>query len=76
MSNIFTLNWADLGKGVVMAFLGAFLTSVYAVFEAGSLPTGTDLKTALTAALITGGSYLLKQLLTNNEGSLLKPNTK
>lgn len=76
MSNIFTLNWADLGKGVVMAILGAFLTSLYAIFQAGALPTAADLKVAGLAALVTGGSYLIKQLLTNNEGSLLAPNTK
>lgn len=76
MSNIFTLNWADLGKGVVMAILGAFLTSIYAIFQAGALPTLADLHVAGIAAAITGGSYLLKNLLTNNEGSFLKANTK
>lgn len=76
MSNIFTLNWADLGKGIVTAILAAFLTSVYAIFQAGALPTLADLKVAGLAGAVAGGAYLVKNLLTNNEGSFLKANTK
>jgi hypothetical protein len=72
MSNFLNLDLQDLTKGFVVAFLSAALTGLVAILETSQLPQMTDLKAAAIVGLTAGLSYLLKNVLTNSQGQLLK----
>ena len=72
MSNFLNLNFDDLVKGFIVAFLSTALTGVVSTLDSGVLPTLAELKTAAIVGLTAGISYLLKNLLTNSQGEILK----
>jgi len=72
MSNFLNLNSQDLLKGFIVAFLSTALTGVVATLDSGALPTLAELKSAGIVGLTAGISYLLKNLLTNSQGVVLK----
>ena len=72
MSNFLNLNFDDLVKGFIVAFLSTALTGVVATLDSGVLQTLTELKSAAIVGLTAGISYLLKNLLTNSQGVVLK----
>ena len=72
MSNFLNLNVDDLVKGFIVAFLSTALTGVVATLDSGALPTLAELKSAAIVGLTAGISYLLKNLLTNSQGVVLK----
>ena len=72
MSNFGKLNLFDLGKGLIVAVIGAVLTAVLAIVQSGTLPTLADLQKIGIVALTVGISYLLKNLFTNGDGQPLK----
>jgi VIT1/CCC1 family predicted Fe2+/Mn2+ transporter len=72
MSNFLNLNVDDLVKGFIVAFLSTALTGVVSTLDSGVLPTLVELKTAAIVGLTAGISYLLKNLLTNSQGVVLK----
>jgi VIT1/CCC1 family predicted Fe2+/Mn2+ transporter len=72
MSNFLNLNFDDLVKGFIVAFLSTALTGVVSTLDSGVLPTLAELKTAAIVGLTAGISYLLKNLLTNSQGVVLK----
>jgi VIT1/CCC1 family predicted Fe2+/Mn2+ transporter len=72
MSNLFNLNSQDLLKGFIVAFLSAALTGIVATLDAGALPTIEEIKSAGVVGITAGLSYLLKNLLTNSQGEILK----
>jgi len=72
MSNFLNLDLQDLTKGFVVAFFSASLTGIVAILETSQLPQITDLKAAAIVGLTAGLSYLLKNVLTNSQGQMLK----
>ena len=70
ISKFLTLNQKDFIKGLLLSVLTAVVTIVYKSVEAGSLTF--DWKAIVTTALATALSYLLKNLLTNSQGEILK----
>ena len=72
-SKLFSINWADFGKGLLIAFLTALIGGVYELLQAGSMvfdwPT---LQPILEAALAAGLAYILKNLFTNSAGEIAK----
>jgi len=72
MSNFLNLNSQDLLKGFIVAFLSAALTGIVTTLDSGVLPTLAELKSAGIVGLTAGLSYLLKNLLTNSQGQILK----
>lgn len=72
MSNFLNLNIDDLVKGFIVAFLSTALTGLIATLDSGALPTLAELKSAGVVGLTAGISYLLKNLLTNSQGVILK----
>ena len=72
MSNFLHLDLQDLTKGFVVAFFSAALTGIVAILETSQLPQISDLKAAAIVGLTAGLSYLLKNILTNSQGELLK----
>ena len=71
-SNFLNLDVNDLTKGFVVAFFSAALTGLVAILETSQLPQINDLKAAAIVGLTAGLSYLLKNVLTNSQGELLK----
>ena len=72
-SKLFNLNWGDLGRGLLVAFLTAFLGGVLELLQTGVLPlTWVLLQPIVEISLAAGVSYLLKNLFTNSEGEILK----
>jgi hypothetical protein len=72
MSNFLNLNVDDLVKGFIVAFLSTALTGLISTLDSGALPTLAELKSAGIVGLTAGISYLLKNLLTNSQGVVLK----
>jgi hypothetical protein len=72
MSNFLNLDLQDLTKGFVVAFLSAALTGLVAILETSQLPQVSDIKAAAIVGLTAGLSYLLKNVLTNSQGQMLK----
>jgi hypothetical protein len=70
ISKFLTLNQKDFLKGLLLSVLTAVVTIVYKSVEAGSLTFYW--KAIGTTALATALSYLLKNLLTNSQGEILK----
>ena len=73
MSDFFKLNFFDLFKGALVAGLFVVLQAILSVFESGALPDGASLLTFLKAGAIAAGAYLIKQIFTNSNGELAKP---
>lgn len=67
-----TINWADFGKGIIVAFLTTFLAIIGQAVEAGSLPTLAQIKMAALAGATAGVGYIVKNLLSNSEGKFLQ----
>ena len=72
MSNFLNLDLQVLIKGFVVAFFSASLTGIVAILETSQLPQISDLKAATIVGLTAGLSYLLKNVLTNSQGQMLK----
>ena len=72
-SQIFKLDWKDIGKGVLIAFLTVVLGGVYTSLQAGAFPTLAQLGSLAMAGLAAGLSYLLKNFFTNSDNQLAKP---
>lgn len=72
-SKILNLNWTDLGKGLLIAFLTALLGGLLTSLQSGEIPvTWVAFQPILEASLAAGVSYLLKNLFTNSEGQLAR----
>lgn len=69
-SGLFSLNWADFAKGLVMAVLGAVAALIQASVDAGTL--NFDWKKIGTYAALTAITYILKNFVTGSSGGILK----
>lgn len=65
---MFTLAWQDWGKALVMAVLAAILTALYTAFTNN---LAVDWTSVWHLALVTGITYLIKNVLSNNQGQFL-----
>ena len=71
-SKFLSLDWKDALNGFIVAFLSAALTGIITTLDLGVLPTLSELKSAGVVGLTAGLSYLLKNLVTNSQGDILK----
>jgi hypothetical protein len=71
-SKFFTLDWKDLLRGLLIAFLTAILTGVINILDTGAVFTWITIKPVLIAGISAALSYLLKCLATNSQDQLLK----
>jgi hypothetical protein len=76
LSNYFSLNLKDALKGVAVAVVSSVLTALLTSLESGGLPTGLEWKNIGIVGLTAGVAYIVKNLLTNSEGQLLKSEPK
>ena len=75
-SKFLTLKKTDFWKGLIVALLTAFFSSVVVVFQ-----NGIDFKTlnwfpGVSSTVIAFCSYILKNLFTNSNDQFLKPDNK
>jgi len=72
MSEFGKLNWADIGKGVLIAFLTVVVTGLMASLNAGRFPTLDEILALSLTGLGAGLAYLLKNVFTNSNNELGK----
>jgi len=72
-SPLFSLNLADAGKALLLAFLTAVLLGIIPVLESGTLPTLSQLGGLAIAGLAAALAYLVKNVFTSSTGKLLTP---
>lgn len=70
-SDFLSLGWKDVLKGLVMAFLSAFITGVYQLLQVGALFNWVTLKPVVFVAIAAMLSYLIKNFFTNSQNQLL-----
>jgi hypothetical protein len=74
MSKIGTLNWKDLLKGAILAFIVAVLTGALQLFQGGQIEwTFAYWQPTIYAGVTALIAYLLKNLLTNSDDKILTP---
>ena len=66
-SKLFKLDFNDLLKGVLVAFITALLTSLLQVLQSGGLPNMDALKVMGITSITAAVAYLVKNLLTNSK---------
>jgi len=72
-SNFFSLNWLDLGKGLLVAVIGAILTAVYQAIQSGQLTwTWAFFQPIVLTGVAAGIAYLIKNFFSNSSGEPLK----
>lgn len=71
-SKFLSLDLKDALNGFIVAFLSASLTGIISTLDSGVLPQLPEIKTAAVVGLTAGLSYLLKNLVSNSQGQILK----
>jgi len=71
-SKFLTLDWKDLLRGLLIAFLTAVLTGVINILDTGAIFTWLTIKPVLIAGISAALSYLLKCLATNSQDQMFK----
>ena len=71
-SKFFTLDWKDLSRGLLIAFLTAVLTGVINILDTGAIFTWLTIKPVLIAGISAALSYFLKCLATNSQDQMFK----
>ncbi len=64
-SNLFSLNWQDIAKGLIISITGAALTAIQNIVSAGSFNLKWQQIGAVAAT--AGISYLLKNFFTSSQ---------
>ena len=70
MSKIFSINWFDLSKGLVVTIFTTFISSLISFLDTLQFPDTEAFKHIALAGLAAGSSYLLKNFFTNSEGKI------
>lgn len=75
-SDIFRLNWRDVGRALVMAVIGGFVTPFLIAaqtpgFDVLTADWSALLSLAINGAVIAAGTYLTKNLLSDSDGKVL-----
>ena len=70
MSVFGTINWLDIGKGLLIAFGTVFFLGLSQILDSGVLPTLAQLGSLALAGGAAALSYILKNLFTNSENKL------
>jgi len=72
-----SLNWKDAIHGVLVAFFGSLMYSVYDLLSSGKLPTTwADFKPILVSALVFTVGYIIKNLFSNSAGNFAQSESK
>lgn len=69
---LWVLKWADVAKSIIIAAVANALLIIYPIIQGGAWPSKDDWADIFRATIAFIISYLLKNLLTNNTGEILK----
>ena len=72
-SEFLKLNLKDLGKGSIVVVLTAIVTALIAIIQAGRVPDTAEIKGIIIASLSAGTAYFFKNLFTNSNDEIAKP---
>lgn len=75
-SKFLTLDWKDLSRGLLIAFLTAVITGIINILDTGAVFTWATLRPVLIAGISATLSYLLKCLATNSQDQMFKREPK
>lgn len=67
-----SLNWKDVLRGFVVAFLTVVITGVSTSLNNQTLPNLTDIEHLCLLGLGAGFAYLIKNIFTNSDDQLMK----
>lgn len=70
-SKLGSINVEDLGKGLFMTVLGGFFSGLEQMASTGGQINKMSVIPILVTSLISGGTYIVKQLFTNSQGDLM-----
>ncbi len=75
---LFSVGVQDAIKGLIVAFLSAFLATIYQWISNGGFPTAAQFKQAGIVGISSAVAYLLKNYFSNSQGQFAKaePPTK
>jgi len=71
-SKFLTLDWKDLGRGLLIAFLAAVISGIIELLDTGVIFSWITLKPVLITGVSAALSYLLKCLATNSQDQMFK----
>jgi hypothetical protein len=71
-SKFLQLNARDLILGIIMALVTSLLAGIIKILETGTDFTWVNLKPVMIAGICAGLTYLLKNLVSNSRGELLR----
>ena len=71
-SKLFTLDWKDFSRGLLIAFLTAVISGVIELLDTGAIFTWLTMKPVIIAGISAALSYLLKCLATNSQDQMFK----
>jgi hypothetical protein len=75
-SNFLNLNLNDLFRGFLVAVITAILVALEPMLTTGQFPDLPTLKAVAIAGVGAGIAYLIKNIFTNSQGQILKPEAK
>lgn len=75
-SSFLALNWRDILKGLILAFITALVTGVYQLLQTGALLNWVSFKPVLMVSIAAMLSYLIKNIFTNTQGEIFTPEPK
>lgn len=75
-SKFLTLDWKDLSRGLLIAFLTAVITGIINMLDTGAVFTWATLRPVLIAGISATLSYLLKCLATNSQDQMFRREPK
>ena len=71
-SKFLTLDWKDLSRGLLIAFLTAVISGIIEILDTGAIFTWVAMKPVLIAGVSAALSYLLKCHMTNSQDVMFK----
>ena len=66
-ANLFNLNWRDVLKGLIMAFISAVVTGVYQLIQTNGIISWVTIKPVIVVGIGAGLSYLIKNYFSNSQ---------
>ena len=69
-SKFLKINLKDVTRGILVAFMTAFLTGIIQILDNGAVFTWLTLKPILIAGVSAALSYILKCLMTNSRDEM------
>lgn len=72
MNKLFSINFSDLAKGILLAVIAVVLQGAYTIIGDGGYGTAAEWAELLHTAVVTVLAYLTKNFLTGEGGFLSK----